>query len=79
MSTLKALADFLSAFGAFGVAALAIGWGLMERAERQKTQAKYDKLAEILPGELLGIVRETNKTIANWTSAANAVLERRRT
>jgi len=78
VSALEGLANFLASFGALGVAALGIGWGLMERNERQKTQDKYDTLAKTLPGELLDIVRETNERIAEWTAAANAVLERRR-
>lgn len=78
MSTVEAIAALLKATGPYGVAALGIVWGLLERRERKATQDKYDALATRLPQELLNIVRDTNERISEWTSAANAVLERRR-
>jgi len=76
--TVEQIVALLKSSGPFGVAALAIAWGYMERTERKATQDKYDKLAGTLPEELLTIVRHTNDKIAEWTAAANAVLERRR-
>jgi inhibitor of KinA sporulation pathway (predicted exonuclease) len=70
------LAKLLTTYGPAGVSALAITWGMMERKERQTTQAKYDKLAETLPSELLAIVRETNETLSRWTAVAESALRR---
>lgn len=69
------IAQLLKEWGGFGVGAMGIWYGLLERKERIRTQTKHDELAEKLPDELLGIVRETNSVLSNWTAAANTVLE----
>lgn len=74
MHAISSLAVLLKDYGPWAIAALAIGYGALERKERKLTQDKFDKLAEKLPEELLGIVKETNATLAGWTATANAVL-----
>lgn len=70
------LTKLLSQYGPWAVAGLAIGYGYLERDERQKTQAKFDRLAETLPTELTGLVTEVKTTLIRWETRAEEVLRR---
>jgi len=75
---MKEIALLLDTFGPYGVAALAIGYGILERRERQDIQKKFEQYAETLPKELLAIVREHHGAISRWTETARALLSERR-
>jgi hypothetical protein len=70
------IAKLLASYGPWGVAALGIGYGILERKERQGTQNKFDRLAETLPRELTGLVTEVKTTLIKWESRAEDVLRR---
>ncbi len=62
--------------GGWGIAVLAIIYGGIERRERIKVQTKLDGYADKLPETLTTLVSETRVAIANFTAAANAILNR---
>jgi len=74
---MKELADLLRDYGSIGVAALALGYGVLERKERQEIQRKFEGYAETLPKELLALLRETHEKLTTFTQAANAILARK--
>ena len=49
-------AELLTSTGPYGVASLALGWGWLERRERQRTQAKYEHALREQPRDIMALV-----------------------